>query len=283
MPPAPTPADTLTQPAPARGDTLISVRDITLAFGEKVIQRNVSFDLRRGSIFAVMGGSGCGKSTLLKSMIGLLRPTTGQVLVEGQDYWAQDEQSRTELNHRFGVLFQSGALWSSMTVGENVALPLEMFTREPPDVIRRLVELKLGFVGMEQAIDLYPSEISGGMRKRAGLARAIALDPDILFFDEPAAGLDPVSSARLDDLILTLRDGLGATIVIVSHELPSLFAIADDGIFLDAVTHTPIAHGAPSTLRDTCALPEVTAFMNRLSSIPSPGPTPGSTPGKTEG
>lgn len=248
-------------------DTIISVRDLGLSFGPKVIQQNVSFDLKRGSIFAVMGGSGCGKSTLLKSMIGLLRPTAGQILVGQEDYWAQNDKRRTEINHRFGVLFQSAALWSSMTVGENVALPMEMFTPLPPDVIRRLVELKLGFVGMEQAIDLMPSEISGGMRKRAGLARAIALDPDILFFDEPSAGLDPITSARLDDLILTLRDGLGATIVIVSHELPSLFAIADDGIFLDAKTHTPIACGAPRDLRDHCTIPEVMAFMNRQAEI----------------
>lgn len=252
----------------AESDTLISVRDVELSFGPKIIQQNVSFDLKRGSIFAVMGGSGCGKSTLLKSLIGLLPPTTGRILVGGEDYWAQDEHRRTQINHRFGVLFQSGALWSSMTVGENVALPMEMFTTQPPDVVRKLVELKLGLVGMEQAIDLFPSEISGGMRKRAGLARAIALDPDILFFDEPSAGLDPITSARLDDLILTLRDGLGATIVIVSHELPSLFAIADDGIFLDARTHRPIAHGSPRDLRDHSTIPEVMAFMNRSSTIP---------------
>lgn len=256
-------------------ETLISVRDLQLSFGPKIIQQNVSFDLKRGSIFAIMGGSGCGKSTLLKSMIGLLRPTAGQILVDGEDYWAQSDNRRTDINHRYGVLFQSGALWSSMTVGENVALPLEMFTSLQPDTIRRLVELKLGFVGMEQAIDLFPSEISGGMCKRAGLARAIALEPDILFFDEPSAGLDPITSARLDDLILTLRDGLGATIMIVSHELPSLFAIADDGIFLDAKTHTPIAHGSPRALHDTCKIPEVTAFMNRSASIPSADKTEG--------
>lgn len=253
----------MTQP-----ETLIEVRDLSLAFGSKVIQQNVSFDLKRGSIFAIMGGSGCGKSTLLKSMVGLLRPSAGQILVGTEDYWAQNTRRRTELNHRFGVLFQSAALWSSMTVGENVALPMEMFTSLSASVIRRLVELKLGFVGMEQAIDLMPSEISGGMRKRAGLARAIALDPDILFFDEPSAGLDPITSARLDDLILSLRDGLGATIVIVSHELPSLFSIADDGIFLDAKTHKPIARGAPRDLRDHSTIPEVMAFMNREADIP---------------
>ncbi|OUJ01486.1 ABC transporter ATP-binding protein [Acetobacter cibinongensis] len=260
-------------------DPIISVHDLTIAFGPKVIQQNVSFDLKRGSIFAVMGGSGCGKSTLLKSMIGLLRPASGQIVVEGEDYWAQNQRRRTELNHRFGVLFQSAALWSSMTVGENVALPMEMFTPLRPDVIRRLVELKLGFVGMEHAVDLMPSEISGGMRKRAGLARAIALDPDILFFDEPSAGLDPITSARLDDLILTLRDGLGATIVIVSHELPSLFKIADDGIFLDAKTHTPIAHGAPRDLRDHSTIPEVMAFMNREATVQDASATKGETHG----
>ncbi len=266
----------MTEPtAQSTDDTLIAVRDLTLSFGPKIIQQNVSFDVRRGSIFAVMGGSGCGKSTLLKSMIGLLRPATGQILVSGEDYWAQNERRRTDINHRFGVLFQSGALWSSMTVGENVALPMEMFTDLKPPVVRRLVELKLGLVGMEHAIDLFPSEISGGMRKRAGLARAMALDPDILFFDEPSAGLDPITSARLDDLILTLRDGLGATIVIVSHELQSLFTIADDGIFLDATTHTAIAHGAPRTLRDSSDIPDVRAFMNRVSSLSPPAKTKG--------
>ncbi|OAG74643.1 ABC transporter ATP-binding protein [Gluconobacter japonicus] len=243
--------------------TVLSMKDVTLAFGPKVIQKNITLDVKKGSIFAVMGGSGCGKSTLLKSMIGLLRPIAGEYRVDGDRYWDGSEAERTELNHRFGVLFQSGALWSSMTIGENVALPLQMFTDLKPDVIRRLVELKLGFVGMLQAIDLQPSEISGGMRKRAGLARAIALDPDVLFFDEPSAGLDPITSARLDDLILNLRDGLGATIVIVSHELSSLFHIADDGIFLDAKTKIPIAHGSPRDLRDHCDEPQVHAFMHR--------------------
>ncbi|MCX2561582.1 ATP-binding cassette domain-containing protein [Acetobacter farinalis] len=259
----------------SQADTLISVRDLRLSFGPKVIQQGVSFDLKRGSIFAIMGGSGCGKSTLLKSMIGLLRPTAGQILVGQEDYWAQSGLRRRDINLHFGVLFQSAALWSSMTVGENVALPMEMLTSLPADDIRRLVDLKLGFVGMEQAIDLMPSEISGGMRKRAGLARAIALNPDILFLDEPSAGLDPITSARLDDLILTLRDGLGATIVIVSHELPSLFAIADDGIFLDAITHTPIAHGSPRDLRDHCTIPEVVAFMKREADLPPTDQTKG--------
>jgi phospholipid/cholesterol/gamma-HCH transport system ATP-binding protein len=242
---------------------LLSVRGITLAFGPKVIQHDLSFDVRRGSIFAVMGGSGCGKSTVLKSMIGLLRPTAGTILVGGENYWEATEARRTEIGRRFGVLFQSAALWSALTVGENVALPMQMFSKLDPAAIDRLVALKLALVGMEGAADQLPSELSGGMKKRAGLARALALDPDVLFFDEPSAGLDPITSSRLDDLILNLRDGLGATIVIVSHELPSLFAIADDGVFLDAVSKTAIAHGSPKAMRDSCPIPEVEAFMRR--------------------
>lgn len=242
---------------------LLSVRGVTLAFGPKVIQHDLSFDVRRGSIFAVMGGSGCGKSTVLKAMIGLLRPTAGSIQVEQEDYWAAPESRRTEIGRRFGVLFQSGALWSALTVGENVALPLRMFTHLNEAAIARMVRLKLSLVGMEHALDQLPSELSGGMRKRAGLARALAMDPDVLFFDEPSAGLDPITSSRLDDLILNLRDGLGATIVIVSHELPSLFAIADDGVFLDAETKTAIAHGSPASLRDTSPIPQVEAFMRR--------------------
>lgn len=242
---------------------LLSARGVTLAFGPKVIQHDLSFDVRRGSIFAVMGGSGCGKSTVLKAMVGLLRPTAGSIRVEQEDYWAAPESRRTEIGRRFGVLFQSGALWSALTVGENVALPLRMFTRLNDAAIARMVRLKLSLVGMEHALDQLPSELSGGMRKRAGLARALAMDPDVLFFDEPSAGLDPITSSRLDDLILNLRDGLGATIIIVSHELPSLFAIADDGVFLDAETKTAIAHGSPASLRDTSPIPQVEAFMRR--------------------
>ena len=244
-------------------DAVLSVRGITLAFGPKIIQRDLSFDVRRGSIFAVMGGSGCGKSTVLKSLIGLLQPTSGQILVDREDYWQAGEARRTAIGRRFGVLFQSGALWSALTVADNVALPLQMFTRLDQTAIDRLVTLKLALVGMEKAAQLQPSELSGGMKKRAGLARALALDPDVLFFDEPSAGLDPITSSRLDDLILNLRDGLGATIVIVSHELPSLFAIADDGVFLDAQTKTAIAHGSPRALRDHSEVPEVEAFMRR--------------------
>lgn len=242
----------------------LSVRGLTLAFGATIIQRDLSFDVRRGSIFAVMGGSGCGKSTVLKSMIGLLRPQAGTIRLESDDYWAGSDAHRALVGRRFGVLFQTGALWSALTVGQNVALPLQMFTTLDPAAIRRLVAVKLGLVGLGAAIDMAPASLSGGMRKRAALARALALDPDILFLDEPSAGLDPVTSRRLDDLILNLRDGLGATIVIVSHELPSLFAIADDGVFLDAVSKTAIAHGSPASLHDDCDDPLVRAFMRRM-------------------
>lgn len=250
-------------PAGAEKAAFLSLRAITLAFGSHVILQNLSFDVPRGSIFAVMGPSGCGKSTILKSMIGLLRPTAGQVRIADEDYWAGHDARRAEIGRRFGVLFQSSALWSAMTVGENVALPLQMFTGLNPAAIRRLVQLKLSLVGLPGAMDVQPADLSGGMRKRAGLARALALDPDVLFFDEPSAGLDPVSSRRLDDLIVNLRDGLGATVIIVSHELPSLFAIADAGVFLDTQTKSAIAFGAPATLRDTSQDPRVLAFMRR--------------------
>jgi phospholipid/cholesterol/gamma-HCH transport system ATP-binding protein len=246
-----------------RGEERLEVRNLTVAFGPRVIQHDLSFSVRQGSIFAIMGGSGCGKSTILKAMVGLLRPFSGTITVDGEDYWAATEARRTAICHRFGVLFQSGALWSSMTVAENVALPLQMFTSLAADAIAVLVQLKLSLVGLSAAANRMPAELSGGMRKRAALARAIALDPEILLFDEPSAGLDPVTSQRLDELIVELSKGLGATVVIVSHELPSLFAICDDGVFLDADTRTAIARGSPRALRDTCDHPTVQAFMER--------------------
>jgi len=249
---------------------LISLRDLTLCHGGKTIQAHLSFDIRRGSIFAIMGGSGAGKSTALRSMIGLLAPRSGAMLVEGKDYWALGASERTRVGRRFGVLFQSGALWSSLTVGENVALPMRMLTDMDSRTIDRMVRLKLALVGLDAATDLFPAQLSGGMVKRAGLARALALDPDVLFLDEPASGLDPVSSRHLDDLILDLRDALHATIVIVSHDLANLFATADDGVFLDGDTHTAIAHGSPTMLRDRSGDPRVQAFMRRAETIPTP-------------
>ncbi len=247
------------------GAELLRCDELTVAFGPKVVQADVSFSVRRGSIFAVMGGSGCGKSTVLRALMGLLRPTRGRVLVDGEDLWVADAARKIAIGRRFGVLFQSGALWSSLTVGQNVALPLQMLTQLDAASIELLVRLKLALVGMAGAEDKLPAALSGGMRKRAGLARALALDPDILFFDEPSAGLDPITSERLDELILELRDGLGATVILVSHELPSLFAICDDGVFLDADAKTAIGHGAPRQLRDTSTNPTIQAFMRRSS------------------
>jgi phospholipid/cholesterol/gamma-HCH transport system ATP-binding protein len=241
----------------------LRVKDLAIGYGSKPVQHNISFDVRAGSIFAIMGGSGCGKSTLLKALIGLLRPSLGQVLFGAEDYWAAGLSRRAEIGRRFGVLFQGGALWSSMTAEQNVSLPLQMFSKLPPDEIAALARLKLALVGLDMGGDAMPADLSGGMAKRVGLARALALEPDMLFLDEPSAGLDPISSRRLDGLIQVLRDGLGVTVVMVSHELPSLLAIADDGIFLDADTQMPIAHGAPAALRAHCEHPTVHAFMTR--------------------
>lgn len=246
---------------------VISLRDVTLCRGGTAIQRDLSFDVRRGSVFAIMGASGAGKSTALRSMIGLLAPRRGSMLVRGQNYWALSASDRARIGRRFGVLFQSGALWSSLTVGENVALPMRILTDMPGSTIRRMVELKLALVGLEAATDLLPAQLSGGMVKRAGLARALALDPDVLFLDEPSSGLDPVSARHLDDLILDLRDALQTTIIIVSHDLANLFATADDGIFLDGETHTAIARGSPTALRDRSDDPRIQAFMRRGETV----------------
>jgi phospholipid/cholesterol/gamma-HCH transport system ATP-binding protein len=249
------------------GQPKIVVKDMDMAYGNVVIQHDINFTVNSGEIFIIMGGSGTGKSTLLKQMVGLKEPVRGDVQYDGTPFWASDEDQRLALMRRFGVLFQSGALWSSLTVGENVALPLQMLTQLDGTAIAHLVRLKLALVGMAAAEDKYPAALSGGMRKRAGLARALALDPDILFFDEPSAGLDPITSRRLDELILELRDGLGATVILVSHELPSLFAICDDGVFLDAEAKTAIGHGAPRDLRESSDHPTIQAFMRRSEGI----------------
>ena len=242
---------------------VLTLSEVTIGYGERIIQRGLSFEVRRGSVFAIMGGSGSGKSTLLRSMIGLLEPKSGTVTFGGENYWSAGARERAEIARRFGVLFQSAALWSALTVGQNVALPMQMFTCMDESTIRRLVELKLALVEMDQAIDLLPSQLSGGMAKRAGLARALALDPEVLFLDEPSSGLDPVASSRLDDLILDLREATDATIVLVSHDLLSLFTVADDGVFLDGAAATAIARGSPAQLRDRCQDPRVRAFMRR--------------------
>lgn len=240
----------------------IEIRDLTMAYGDYVIQRDLNFTINRGDIFVIMGGSGCGKSTLLRQMTGLLRPAAGTVLYDGMDYWAANAEQQVRRQRGFGILFQAGALWSSLTLAENVALPLQEFTDLAPALIDEVVSLKLSLVGLGGFEDFYPAEISGGMKKRAGLARAMALDPEILFFDEPSAGLDPLSSRRLDDLILELRDSLGATVVLVTHELPSIFAIANNSVFLDADTRTMIAYGDPRELVEHGA-DQVRSFLKR--------------------
>jgi phospholipid/cholesterol/gamma-HCH transport system ATP-binding protein len=247
----------------------ITVSDLTIAYGSSVIQRDLDFAVRRSEIFVIMGGSGCGKSTLLRNMIGLMEPVRGDVLYDGRSFWRAEPEERDRMMRRFGVLYQSGALWSSMTLAENIALPLREFTDLTPAQIREVAALKLALVGLKGFEEFSPSEISGGMQKRAGLARAMALDPDILFFDEPSAGLDPVSSKLLDDLILELRDSLGATVVVVSHELASIFAIGDNSVFLDADTKTMIAQGNPKTLLAESTDPKVRAFLTRDAAQPA--------------
>jgi phospholipid/cholesterol/gamma-HCH transport system ATP-binding protein len=226
----------------------ISVRDLTMAYGDFVLMRDLTFTINRGDIFIIMGGSGCGKSTMMTILIGLKSPARGKVFYGDVDFWGADPQTRDRIIRRAGVMYQSGALWSSMTLAENVALPLETYTDLSPAQIREVVKLKLALVGMAGFEEFYPSEISGGMQKRAGIARAMALDPEILFFDEPSAGLDPVSARRLDDLILELRDSLGTTMVVVTHELASIFAIGSNSVFLDVSKRTMTATGNPTQL-----------------------------------
>jgi phospholipid/cholesterol/gamma-HCH transport system ATP-binding protein len=240
----------------------VEVRDLTMAYGDAVIQRDLTFAVGRGEIFVVMGDSGGGKSTLMRHMIGLARPARGEVLYQGRAFWAAEDDERESLKERFGVLYQGAALWSSMTLGENVSLPLvekRGLSREEAGAVARL---KLALVGLAGFEEHYPSEISGGMRKRAGLARAMALDPEILYLDEPSAGLDPLSSRRLDDLILEQRESAGTTIVLVTHELPSIFALGDSAVFLDGERKTLIARGKPSELRESPE-PKVRAFLSR--------------------
>jgi len=241
----------------------IQVRGLTMAYGERVVQRDLDFVVRRGDVFIIMGGSGCGKSTLLRHLIGLQVPARGEVLVHGASLWALGEEVREALMRRMGVLYQSGALWSSMTLAENIALPLQAYTRLGAAEIRELVSYKLALVGLKGYEAYYPAEISGGMQKRAGLARAMALDPELLFFDEPSAGLDPVSARRLDDLILELNQSLGTTVVVVTHELASIFAIGNNSVFLDPGSKTMIAAGDPHTLLKESMDPRVRNFLTR--------------------
>ena len=243
----------------------LKICDLTMAYGDVVIQKNLNFTVKHGEVFVIMGGSGCGKSTLLRHLVGLMEPSKGQVFVNEVDLWQTSIEERNQIISHNGVLYQSGALWSSMTLAENIALPLTEYADLNQKQLQDVISYKLSLVGLAGFEDYYPSEISGGMRKRAGLARAMALDPDILFFDEPSAGLDPVSSRLLDELILELRDSLGATIVIVSHELASIFAVGDNSIFLDPDEKTIIASGSPKELLETSEDPRVIQFLTRTT------------------
>src|SRR5262245_57356612 len=249
--------------APAAGEPHIIVRDLTMAFGSFVLMRDINFTVRRGDVFIIMGGSGCGKSTLLRHMIGLIEPAKGEIFYGERNFTTADAEERDRILRRVGILYQSSALFSSMTLADNIALPLCEFTALRPAEIREVAELKLALVGLKGFEDFFPSQISGGMQKRAGLARAMALDPDVLFFDEPSAGLDPISSRLLDELILELRDSLGATIVVVTHELPSIFTIGNNSIFLDVETRTMAATGDPKELRDHSDNATVRRFLTR--------------------
>ena len=247
----------------SKNQNAIRVKDLTMAYGDYTVMNSLNFTVRTSEIKVIMGGSGCGKSTLLKHLVGIEQADLGEIYY-GDERFEPGSSEAEHIRRSFGVSFQSGALWSSMSLFENVALPLEQYTNLSASEIREVVEFKLSLVGLAGFGHRFPSELSGGMQKRAGLARAISLDPKILFFDEPSAGLDPLSSRRLDDLILELRDALGATVIVVTHELPSIFAIADTALFLDAKTKTALCEGNPHDLiEDPATDIAVRRFLSR--------------------
>ena len=236
-----------------------------MAYGDFLVQRGLDFVVNKGDIFVVMGGNGCGKTTLMRALVGLQRPAAGSVWYSGEDFWNAEAEAQQRLKRRLGILFQGGALWSSLTLAENVALPIAEYTGLPPARVSEIVAFKLALVGLAGFEDFYPSELSGGMKKRAGLARAMALDPDILVIDEPSSGLDPLTARRLDELIVELRDSLGTTVVVVTHDLASILAIGDNSVYLDADTHTMSPTGHPQDALKN-GDPKVRHFLTRGNS-----------------
>ncbi len=249
--------------ATAPRDVHIEVRGVTMQYDERVIQRDLNFSIYRGDVFVIMGGSGCGKSTLLRHMIGLLQPAAGTILIGGEDFFAAAPANQLAMRRHWGITYQRGGLFSDLTLAENVAVPLQQYTQLTPAEIRDTIAYKLALVGLAGFEDYYPAEISGGMQKRAAFARALALDPELLFFDEPSAGLDPLSSQRLDELIMQIRESMGGTVVIVTHELASIFAIATNSVYLDADSKTQLDYGDPRALLAHSQHDVVRRFLSR--------------------
>ena len=241
----------------------IIVKNLNISYGDFVLMENLNFSINKKDIFIIMGGSGCGKSSLLKILVGLKRPDVGEVIIDGVNFWKAKDKVKNRIMQRCGVLYQSGALFSSMTLAENIALPLQQYTNYSKSDIEDIVSLKLALVGLAGFENFYPFEISGGMKKRAGLARALALDPKIVYFDEPSAGLDPVSSKLLDDLIVKINESLNTTIVVITHELSSIFKIATNSIFLDVNTKSILAQGNPKEILNTTENETVLKFLTR--------------------
>ena len=242
---------------------IIEAKNLTMGYGNFILQKNADFVVNKGDIFIIMGGSGCGKSSMLRVLTGLLPPLAGDVIIDGENLYKTTPKQLEKIRQKSGILYQSGALFSSMTLAENITLPLQQYSTYSEAEIKELASLKLSLVGLAGFDDFYPSEISGGMKKRAGLARALALDPEIVYFDEPSAGLDPISSRNLDNLIIEINQSLGTTIVVVTHELASIFAIGTNSIFLDPSSKSILARGNPQDILKNPPNDEVFEFLTR--------------------